>query len=259
MASAAQEFGVLHLAEVERNEYGTPLVSSIFRLAREHAEHALLCYVNGDILLLDDFLPAVARLHDRFERFLMVGQRWDLDVEERLSFLGSWEAGFRRRVEVEGRLHPPSGSDYFVYHRSMFDQMPPFALGRPSWDNWMIFSGRMQGVPVVDATEAATVVHQNHDYGHLPGGRPHYGSAEHMTNRQLGGGKRRMFTLRDCDWRLTAESIERATPSWRRLLRSLETWPMIDPRFGWLEGPIFALLHPLLFARTKLGEMRRGT
>ena len=60
LAEVAVEYGVQHLPEVERNAWHTPLVSSIFSLAREHSDAPLLAYVNADILLLPDFV-SVAR------------------------------------------------------------------------------------------------------------------------------------------------------------------------------------------------------
>ena len=38
----------------------------------------------------------------------------------------------------QGKRHPPTGSDYFIDPRRMIQEMPPFAVGRPAWDNWLI-------------------------------------------------------------------------------------------------------------------------
>src|SRR4030066_1112482 len=59
MGEVAAEFGVRQLPEVMCNELGTPLVNSIFQLAREHARYSTLCYVNTDIIFLDDFVSSV--------------------------------------------------------------------------------------------------------------------------------------------------------------------------------------------------------
>ena len=44
LAEAGAEFGVRVLRDVERNEEGTPLISSMFRLTREDARYPLLCH-----------------------------------------------------------------------------------------------------------------------------------------------------------------------------------------------------------------------
>ena len=108
----------------------------------------------------------------------MVGQRWDLAVDDALEYGPGWEEALLHRLATDGRLHPPGGSDYFVFPAACL-RKPPLAIGRAGWDNWMIYHARRQRWPVVDATAAVTVIHQNHDYQHLPGGLPHYRLPEH--------------------------------------------------------------------------------
>ena len=46
-------------------------------------------------------------------------------------------------VKTRGRLHPPGGSDYFIFPRNCFTKIPNFAIGRAGWDNWMFYHARM--------------------------------------------------------------------------------------------------------------------
>ncbi len=222
LAEAAAEFGLPLIADIERNEQGTPLVSSIFAAAESAAQHDLLCYVNADILLLDDLLPAVEQVASAFDRFLLVGQRWDLEVNEALVFDRESQRKLRGRLRRSATLHPPAGSDYFVFRKGGLDQMPPFALGRAGWDNWMIYAARAAGAPVVDASQAITAVHQQHDYSHLPGGQPHYRMPESEGNVRLAGGREMIFTLADANWRLDSEGLKRQRIGMRGLLRTVE-------------------------------------
>src|SRR5262245_61896078 len=80
-AATAAEFGVRHMPAVAHNEYGTPLVNDLFDRAQQVATHELLCYVNADIILMQDFMWAVEQVASRKRRFLMMGQRWDVDIE----------------------------------------------------------------------------------------------------------------------------------------------------------------------------------
>src|SRR5689334_15466920 len=69
LADVAEEFGVRHVRNVARNESGTPLISSMFQLAREHSNSELLCIINADIILMPDFVDAAsqtAKLRDKF-------------------------------------------------------------------------------------------------------------------------------------------------------------------------------------------------
>lgn len=209
LAQAAADFDAAHLDGIARNRAGTPRVDSIFSLARERARYELMCYVNADIVLLDDLLPSATQVSRGLRRFLIVGRRWDLEVQHSLTFDSAGRERLRRQLAQAGRLHPPSGSDYFVFRRGEFVGMPPFALGRAGWDNWMIYAARAAGMAVVDATEAVTVVHQAHDYAHLPDGQPHYRLPESDDNVRLAGGREMIFTIRDATWRLGSGGLRR--------------------------------------------------
>ena len=85
-AQVAAELGVRHVPTVQKNQWGTPLVSDLFAQAQELGRSPWLCYVNADIILFDDFIAAVSRVAAWSASFLMVGRRTDLDVVEPLGF-----------------------------------------------------------------------------------------------------------------------------------------------------------------------------
>jgi len=58
VAEAAKELGVKHLPDVQCSDNGTPLISSMFQLARENSHSDLLCIINTDIILMPDFVEA---------------------------------------------------------------------------------------------------------------------------------------------------------------------------------------------------------
>jgi hypothetical protein len=156
----AAELGASHLPEVARSPHGTPLVGDMFSQARTAGQHPILCFVNADVIFTSALLDAVRRVEER--RFLLAGQRWDLDIREELGFEGDWEPALLRRVRADGRLHPPAGSDYFAYPRDVDWQMPPFAVGRVGWDNWTLRRARQLSLDVIDATRIVKAIHQDH-------------------------------------------------------------------------------------------------
>jgi len=220
--AASDEVGAGHLGGLARNEHGTPLLNDIFARAAEAARFDRMAYLNADIVLIDDFLPAVDRVAAAFPSYLMVGQRWDLAVEELIDVESGGLQDLRTQLVRQGRRHPPAGSDYFVYSRHRFPRLPAFAVGRAGWDNWMIYAARHAGLPVVDASEAITVIHQDHDYAHLPGGQIHYRLPESEHNVELGGGRETIFTLRDATWRLTSENLHKLGIAQSGVFRGLE-------------------------------------
>ena len=222
LTEVAAETQVTLLSQVIRNDSGTPLVSSIFSLTRQHSHSPLLAYVNADMLFLPDFIQAAEAVVKRLEHFLVIGQRWDLDQRTLLDFSPGWETCLRTDVSQRGRLHTPSGSDYFIFPRNLFTEMPDFAIGRAGWDNWMIYNARQQGWPVVDATPSILAIHQDHDYSHLPGGQSHYNLAESRQNENLAGGATNLFMVLDSDRQLVDGQIRNPKPSLLRILRRAE-------------------------------------
>src|SRR2546426_11629171 len=103
VAEAAAEYGVKHLPHIARNEYGTPFLNSAFQHVQQVAKERLISYVNADIIFLSDLMASVKRI--TAQRFLMVGQRWDLDVSAPLDFKNEdWEQILRRQVSSCGTL-----------------------------------------------------------------------------------------------------------------------------------------------------------
>jgi len=166
----AAEFRLRHIPEIACNEYGTPLVNDVFQKAEKSARGNVLCYVNTDILLLGDFIEGVNYVARRKRRFLIAGQRWNVDLLKPLDFKVDWEEELRSLVVAKGELYDPAGIDYFVFDGNL-GEIPPFAIGRTLFDNWLIYRARERGVAVVDATRRISAIHQNHDYGHLRNGR----------------------------------------------------------------------------------------
>src|SRR3990172_530713 len=86
LAEAARELGVKHIPHVARNSNGTPLIASMFRLAREHSTSPLLCIINADMILMPDFIDAARRSRILRDKFVLLSQRWDLDVTQPIEF-----------------------------------------------------------------------------------------------------------------------------------------------------------------------------
>jgi hypothetical protein len=242
-AEAATTLGARHLPHVARNEYGTPLVNDLFEQAQHTAAHDVLCYVNADVILMSDFLQAVDQVVHWKTRFLLVGRRWDIDIREPLDFVTGWENDLRARLGNQGMLHASTGMDYFVFPRGMWHDIPPFAIGRTAWDNWLVYGARALRVPVVDATAGLTVVHQAHDYFHIPANAVDVlEGPEAKRNLELAGGWKHIFTLNDATHVLRdgRPRVAIGPQHLQRRLRTLATlYSSRKPSTGWQER-----IHP---------------
>ena len=205
----AGELGARHEPEVERNSSGTPLLSSLFDRADRLAQHDRMCFLNADIFLTDDFLEAATRLAQIHHHSLMVGRRCDVNITEPWDFSKpDWSKRLRSVARECGKLRPPQWIDYFVFPRGLLhQQIPPFAVGRPGYDNWLLWKVRAMGVPVVDVTQVVLAVHQNHDYAHHVGGEAGFWQGAEAQQNYALLGKGHFATIDNATHRLTADGL----------------------------------------------------
>ena len=112
LAEAALELGVKHIPHVDCNAGGIPLISSMFQLARENSASDLLCIVNTDMILMPDFVGAALEsssllLSNRqqavgLQKFVLLSQRWDLNVTQPIDFTTNWQEKLRNTVHATG-------------------------------------------------------------------------------------------------------------------------------------------------------------
>lgn len=162
-AEAAREFGCDHIPEVATNEFGTPLLKSIFAQAHAAAGGGTMIFVNSDIILTGDLSDAMALLPQ--DNFLMMGVRTHLIVRDELDVgLAQDDAALRRRVAIKGQRGGPTAIDYFVFPHGLFADVPNFAIGRGWWDHWLITDAQRRGVQLIDASQTVLAVHQDHGF-----------------------------------------------------------------------------------------------
>lgn len=229
----AKEFGVRNVPEVERDEKGIPIVKSVMEIGHTHSDSPLLCYANADMILMSDVVRAARQVAEQARDFLLVGQRWDLDLTGPLDFSRDWESRLRLDVSQRGKFYSPWGIDYFVFPRHLYTQVPDFTIGRPAWDNWMVYHARTTFGMAIDASRDVLVVHQNHDYSHLPGNRPPYGSEVAKSNLAKAGGRKRVYNILDTNRELIRGRIRRPEVRVVRALRRLERVLINDTGKGW--------------------------
>ena len=223
LTEAARDLGVKHVAHVECNANGTPLISSMFTLARENSNSDLLCIINTDMVLMPDFVEAAKKVKGLRSEFVLLSQRWDLDVITSLDFSGDWSRGLRSMVHGQGQLHRPAGSDFFLFPKSCYADIPAFTIGRAGWDNWMIYKARKENWAVIDCTPSVMIVHQNHDYSHLPGAKPHYDHPDTNENIRLAGGQANVrYTILDATHQLVGDTLARPKLTSLRFTRKFE-------------------------------------
>lgn len=203
---AAQSLGLIRIPGVLTSPTGCPRIDSMFNLVSQRARHPVRAYLNCDIILTDDVLSAIGRVD--FPEYLMVAQRRELSVDHELPFSLEAKELFSAQVSQAGVLQDPSAIDMFLYRGNIWSGLPELVVGRGGYDNFLIYFCRRNRIPVVDATDVVTLVHQIHDYGHLGGGSSEVFLGEDAkANFQKAGVISNLFTIVHADWRLTAKGL----------------------------------------------------
>ena len=224
-ANVAKELGLRHEPAVAQNEHGTTLINYMFQRAQQIAKYDLICYVNCDIVLARDFRQALERLLTWRKPFLMVGRRWDTDITEPFDFSDpGWEGRVISLAKSTGFQRLYYNIDYFAFTRDLYKEIPPFAIGRLAWDNWLVWKARELKAPVVDASAVVCAVHQNHDYSHHPlSTQGVWQGEEARRNLELAAGGRHARTIEDATHKLTPQGLVKnkwfwLAPAHRRVL-----------------------------------------
>ena len=210
----ARELGLGHVPTLDCNEYGTPLLSDLFEKAQALARGNIIGFVNADMMFLGGFMEAVQQVASWRDRFLMVGRRNSVNLDQpELYDSPEQEERLRALVQQQNLPIPPGATDYFVFPRGQFVRLPQFAVGRGYWDNWVLWESLSSKIPIVDASKVVLCVHQNHEYS--PG---QIDSPESRRNFELAG--RHKIVLGDASThKLTSNGI--VSNFWRRSLNRL--------------------------------------
>ena len=107
---AAEEVGAEYIPNVKCSDQGTPLLSDLFQQADEIAKYSILTFINADIILPENFFDEVMTVSKCFNKFLMVGHRWDMDVDDIIEFENDNEQNnFWERVKIIVKNTPVRG------------------------------------------------------------------------------------------------------------------------------------------------------
>lgn len=202
------EYEIDFIPNVKTSIQGTPLVNDIFKKAQEQAFYDIMAFVNTDIILMKSFVDAVIKIINEFKNFLLIGQKHDIELRERIDFEDNlWEKKLIDKVELEGKLHAPCGIDYHVFRKGNWLDLPPFVIGRSSYDCWITAQSIKKGDAVIDGTKFIYAIHQKHKHKYLKDGRPILEGLEAKNNRELGGSDVFKGFVSYATWKMTNDGL----------------------------------------------------
>lgn len=220
-----REFDVRYIPDIGATSKGIPYFNAIVEHASSHAMYDTQLYVNADILLPRKLMDLISTVR-QYPRFLLCGRRIDMlqALPDTFSPIG-WETLVPYLVRSgQAKIHPPTGSDYFLFPRGMWQQLLPLIIGRGGYDNALFAFCLRHYIPLIDASWVLPVLHQFHDYSHVAGGQKssHQGE-EAQQNLRMHKICHNSPTLIDADWIIYGNAIRLITGR-SNFLRRAEVW-----------------------------------
>lgn len=214
VAEFSAKVGAKHFPETKVNEFGTPLLDDAFRLARENSNNNILMYTNADMVYSQSLLDSLDALPKG--EFLAVGQRTDTDITELLS-----TEEIVDEAEKSGSLHFKTAIDYFIFPKTAYRDIPPFAVGRVGWDIWMTGTARKKKIPLIDMTKAVLAVHQNHGYPSYNKGKERKTNPEATKNNSYTKDLKHHGGIAEATHKVTKKGLSKRKSLWLYNLKKL--------------------------------------
>ena len=150
-----------------KSKSGIPVLRHMFLEAQRLFNTTFYAYANSDILFdrnLTDTLHELIRLNKNLTRILIVGRRrnWKIKWQQCISKLE--EIGHYAK---SAKLFKTHAKDYFISTRNGYPwtSIPDFVVGRIAYDSWLLVTALRKKIPLVDATETITALHQTDSRG----------------------------------------------------------------------------------------------
>jgi len=166
----AEEIGAVHILTVSRSENGTPLLNSLFALAKQNSQTPYLAYINADIILSDSFVRCFeAFLKERHTiteaNVLVTARRRNIPLST--SLFGNKQHWHNILLDTDheyGSWDNSNANDLFLFNRELFNDIKPFSIGRMLWDNWLIWKAVNEKAAIVDCSFETAIYHPVHGY-----------------------------------------------------------------------------------------------
>ena len=163
-----------------------PILKIMFEVAMEISSSTFYAYANGDILFTDTLIHTLLSLansdimkDDREQPILIVGRRTNVyNVTKKEA--ETW-FDIQNVTKTRGKLFKADAEDYFITTRDYpWYSLPDVVIGRPAYDNWLVWNaGRLKHLRI-DATNTLLALHQTTNKGNDEGHK--HGDTQYNVN-----------------------------------------------------------------------------
>ena len=151
---------------VRSSVQGRPYFDHFISEAEVLAANDIIMYSTDHLILTSGLISAVKSVSETFPgNFVIIGKRWGLDVQAPINFSDhNWESILWDRVIKTNSLGSNAAKDYLIFRRPFGLPIPNFIMGYEWYDTWLVWAALQAGYPVIDASDAISVVHQSHTF-----------------------------------------------------------------------------------------------
>jgi hypothetical protein len=150
---------------VEKSE-GLPLVNCALKFSRDLYPDSYLCFINSDIMVMDDLIPIITYVKNTKSRdsFVLTSYRREANIDVVLSDNDMNELKSDSEL-IKGRHY---ALDIFILHANLIQKidMPNYKVGRVGWDSWVAGKVRKLNLSFVDISKIVRIIHQDHPQVH---------------------------------------------------------------------------------------------
>ena len=230
----ASEVNGIYYPKIKCSKNGVPFLSDLFDKANKISVNDTLMFINAHIIIPKNIFDPIKIIRNQFQNFLSVGSRWDLDVDQLINFEKEdivklfWEKANNYSVRSS-----PAAIDYFIFNKNSIKKIPDFVIGRPGYDNWLLWYARRNLIPLIDLSNEIRVIHQNHHFNfhNLKQDPKIYYEEDGLNNRKIHGNK--VLNLLDANYELINGMInKKKSKEW--FDRNLRSLPQIFPEISFL-------------------------
>ncbi|GJQ08302.1 hypothetical protein GpartN1_g93.t1 [Galdieria partita] len=202
----------------------SPPLDHLFDTAAQFTVTKYVGYINCDIAVFSEFDQALQSIlyPDRGLKGAIVGRRKDVSIStDSLDLVTKNISLVREYAERHGCYHGSFGKDYFIFPRELLKDFPPFLIGRPKWDDWLLTELLLQDpndLSIYRLDDSIPVVHMQVD--RTSWSHKKFGSLE---NEQL---FKRIWTCQPISDIMNVETVVYpANSSERHSFQMLESFP----------------------------------
>lgn len=153
---------VIHHPYVKKNNYGTPMINSIFEEGWKYVKDDDICvFVNGDIILTDSLCDTLDAFVNNFpdyakRTYFMTAVRNNWYNFTALDFN---DAGLKSIPEKNLKRERPDGIDLFIHRKGTYLNIPDSGIAKFAYDTWLLLYAIDQFELCIDITETCQIIH----------------------------------------------------------------------------------------------------